>query len=312
MSIILRLTSTPIPKIIRYESEKYFLDPKTNTKIEFPSLLKEDNNRPQVYLSVIIPAFNEEKRLPKMLSESIDYLENRCLNSNETKNKLFTYEIIIVDDGSDDNTSEVALNYSEKYGTNKIRVLTLESNRGKGGAVRLGVLSARGQLVLFADADGATQFSDFEKLEQFMTKNCSEVRPPIAIGSRAHLQTESIATRSLLRTVLMYGFHLGVWLLAVRTIRDTQCGFKLFDRRTARVLFRHIHCQKWAFDVELLLIAERLNCNISEIAVNWTEIEGSKVVPFWSWLQMGKDVTIISLKYMIGACHIPELNAKSD
>jgi len=299
----LRLISSPIPNIIRYESEKYFLDPKTNERILFPSLLRDEAS---LYLSVIVPAFNEENRLPKMLNESIDYLENRCLNKSS-----FTYEIIIVDDGSDDTTSEVALDYVKKYGTNKIRVLTLEKNRGKGGAVRLGMLSSRGQLLLFADADGATKFSDFDKLETFMNENKDCDRPAIAIGSRAHLQDESIAARSLFRTILMYGFHFGVWFLAVRTIKDTQCGFKLFGRDIAKLLFTHIHVEKWAFDVELLLIAEKLNCNISEIAVNWTEIDGSKVVPFWSWLQMGKDVAIISLKYTIGACQIPQSKIKN-
>jgi dolichyl-phosphate beta-glucosyltransferase len=85
----------------------------------------------------------------------------------------------------------------------------------------------------------------------------------------------------------------------------------LFGRQIAKLLFTHIHVEKWAFDVELLLIAERLNCNISEIAVNWTEIEGSKVVPFWSWLQMGKDVAIISFKYAFGLCHLPEIKIKT-
>lgn len=302
ISLILRLISSPIPNIIRYKSEKYFLDPKTNTKIRFGSLVTDE---PSVYLSVIIPAFNEEKRLPKMLDECIDYLENRCLNE-----KSFNYEIIVVDDGSDDNTSEVALNYVKSYGINRIRVLTLEKNRGKGGAVRLGMLSARGELLLFADADGATKFADFHKLEAFMIENKKSDRPAIAIGSRAHLQNDSIASRSLFRTILMYGFHFGVWFLAVRTIKDTQCGFKLFDRNIAKLLFTHIHVEKWAFDVELLLIAEKLKCNISEIAVNWTEIDGSKVVPFWSWLQMGKDVAIISLKYKIGACLVPQLKTK--
>ena len=305
-SLVFKLISNPIPIVIRYESEEYFFDPKTKKRVKFPSLMRDE---PSVYLSVIVPAFNEETRLPKMLDEAIDYLQTRSgKQCNRLDKSLFSYEIIVVDDGSNDKTTDVALDYVQKYGSDCVRVLTLEANRGKGGAVRLGMLSARGQLLLFADADGATQFSDLEKLETFMIENKDSVRHPIAIGSRAHLEKESIATRSLARTVLMYGFHFGVWLLAVRTIRDTQCGFKLFDRHMARLLFSHIHCQKWAFDVELLLIAERLNCNISEVAVNWTEIDGSKVVPFWSWLQMGKDVALISFKYMIGASLIPRLD----
>lgn len=310
VSLVLKLISPPVPHIYRHESEEYFFDPKTKQNIRFPSMIKDD---PTVYLSVIVPAFNEENRLPKMLDEAIDYLEMRsCDESNRLQGFMFTYEIIVVDDGSDDKTSDVVLQYVSKYGTERIRLLKLKANRGKGGAVRLGMLSARGKLLLFADADGATQFSDFSKLEDFMLENEDSERPPIAIGSRAHLQEEAIATRSLFRTILMYGFHFGVWLLAVRSIRDTQCGFKLFDRQMARLLFSHIHCQQWAFDVELLLIAEHLNCNISEIAVKWTEIDGSKVVPFWSWLQMGRDVALISLKYAIGASKMPSLHSKRE
>ncbi|CAG2117978.1 unnamed protein product [Medioppia subpectinata] len=317
-ALVLRLISTPVPVIHRTDSEHYYYDPKTKQRIKFPDLMDssdhdEDGNRSSVYVSVVVPAFNEEKRLPIMLDETIHYLEGRCREGSTPApdHQVFTYEIIVVDDGSDDRTSEVALDYCHRYGSEKIRVLTLEANRGKGGAVRLGVMSSRGRLVLFADADGATKFTDFHKLEAFMWEKANSGREPIAIGSRAHLQSEAVATRSLLRTILMYGFHVGVWLLAVRTVRDTQCGFKLFGRRMARVLFSHTHCQKWAFDVELLLIAERLDTNIGEIAVNWTEIEGSKVVPFWSWLQMGKDVAIISLKYTTGACRYPSLASSS-
>ncbi|CAG2161250.1 unnamed protein product [Oppiella nova] len=303
--LVLRLLSTRIPVIRREESEHYFTDPKTKQRHRFPSLLSSDE--PSVYLSVIVPAFNESQRLPKMLDETIDYLETRCrAKTTPFGDQLFAYEIIVVDDGSDDRTTHVAHDYSLKYGCERIRCLTLAYNRGKGGAVQLGVLCARGRLVLFADADGATRFADFQKLEDFVAKHRDSTRSALAIGSRAHLQSEAIATRSLFRTVLMHGFHFGVWLLTVRTVRDTQCGFKLFERSMARTLFQHIHCQKWAFDVELLLIAEKLGVNIGEIAVRWTEIEGSKVVPVWSWLQMGKDVALISLKYAIGAHIYPK------
>ncbi|XP_054168904.1 dolichyl-phosphate beta-glucosyltransferase-like [Oppia nitens] len=325
-SLILRLTTQPKPVIVRKDSEKYYLDVQSGERRRFPSLVDTDvdddvgGDQPSVYLSVIVPAFNESERLPKMLDEAIDYLESRCSRRRRRQQKssddgvdvdVFTYEIIVVDDGSTDQTTDVALGYVKTYGSDKIRVLTLETNRGKGGAVRLGMLSARGHQLLFADADGATYFPDYEKLESFMLANSSREsggsngRPVIAIGSRAHLQSDAVATRSLFRTILMYGFHLGVWLLAVRSVRDTQCGFKLFGRRIARQLFTHIHCEKWAFDVELLLLAEKLGAKIGEIAVKWTEIDGSKVVPFWSWLQMGKDVAIISLKYTIGACSLP-------
>lgn len=295
--IIIRVLSSSRPVIVRHEEEYYFEDPISGTKRRFPS--PDDDF--ELYLSVVIPAYNEQKRLPKMLDEAIQYLEDRCYRHN-----AFSYEIIVVDDGSRDGTTEVAQSYVRRLGTEKMRTLTLQQNRGKGGAVRLGMLSARGTLLLFADADGATRFADFEKLENFI-KSSSDYSSVIAIGSRAHLQNEAVATRSFFRTILMYGFHFLVWFLTVRTIKDTQCGFKLFERNIAHVLFTSIHVERWAFDVELLLIAEQLKCRIGEIAVNWTEIEGSKIVPIWSWLQMGKDLAIISFQYTIGAWAIPSL-----
>lgn len=144
----------------------------------------------------------------------------------------------------------------------------------------------------------------------------------IIVGSRAHLEKESVAKRSLFRTILMYGFHFLVWLFTVKGIKDTQCGFKLFTRSAAKLCFDSIHVERWynsfvldtklgfvffrAFDVELLYIAQKLNIPIGEVAVNWTEIEGSKLTPFWSSVQMGKDLGLIWLRYMIGAWKIKE------
>ena len=283
----------------RYEQEKFYLDVSSSPpkKQLFPSLA-DDASRS---LSVIVPAYNEESRLPVMLDECINYLECR---SNDQSN--FTYEVIIVDDGSYDATTDVGLKYAEKYGCEKIRVLTLVKNRGKGGAVRLGMLSARGNNLLFADADGATKFSDIEKLEKEMITASVHNSKSIVIGSRAHLEKQAIATRSFFRTLLMYGFHFLVWLFCVRTVRDTQCGFKLFTRDAARLIFSVLHVERWAFDVELLYIAEKTGMTIREVAVNWTEIEGSKLVPFWSWLQMGIDLVFIWSKYQIGIWKIDD------
>ncbi|CRL00383.1 CLUMA_CG013651, isoform A [Clunio marinus] len=258
-AIILKATTTPFPIIKRYDEEEFYEDP-SGIKVQFPSI--EDD--PSIELSVIIPAYEEEKRLPTMLDECIDFLERK-----EQENSKFSYEIIIVSDGSKDKTVELSLKYCAKYTSNKIRVLDLLENRGKGGAVRLGMLSARGRLLLFADADGATKFSDLNKLEESLkrtTKNNWRA-DAISIGSRAHLEKESTATRSLFRTILMHGFHLLVWIFAVKTIRDTQCGFKLLTRSAARKIFNIMHVERWAFDVELLFIAESLKMPIDEIAV---------------------------------------------
>uniref|UniRef100_A0A0K0DCW0 dolichyl-phosphate beta-glucosyltransferase n=1 Tax=Angiostrongylus cantonensis TaxID=6313 RepID=A0A0K0DCW0_ANGCA len=213
---------------------------------------------------------NEQDRLPKMLDECFEYLQER-----EKQERSFNFEVLVVDDGSTDSTADVALEYDRKHG-GKLKVLKLEENRGKGGAIRQGVMHSCGKLILFADADGATKFSDVEKLEKGLLRisggpPMDESFPAVAVGSRAHMQAESIATRSLFRTFLMHAFHILVWLFSSRTVRDTQCGFKLFTRASA-----------------------------AQVCVTWHEVEGSKLVPFWSWLQMGRDLILIWFRYRVG------------
>ncbi|XP_048839058.1 dolichyl-phosphate beta-glucosyltransferase [Brienomyrus brachyistius] len=275
----------------RHEKEKYFLT-EEGKREEFPFLQTPHSRE----LTVVVPSYNEQLRLPVMMEEAMEYLENR-----QKQQSSFTYEVIVVDDGSKDKTTEVALGYTKRYGASKVRVLTLVKNRGKGGAVMMGTLSSRGKLILMADADGATKFPDLEKVEAAL----QDIKPKpenmaISCGSRAHLEKESVAQRSAFRTFLMYGFHFLVWFFCVRGIRDTQCGFKLFTREAALKTFSILHVERWAFDVELLYIAQCLKIPIAEVAVNWTEIEGSKLVPFWSWLQMGRDLVFIRLRYLTG------------
>ncbi|XP_043929242.1 dolichyl-phosphate beta-glucosyltransferase [Protopterus annectens] len=293
LSVIAHVTATSMPNLHRHEEEKFFLN-ETGKKELFPSV----HDPPSKELSVVVPSYNEESRLPVMMDEALEYLEKRQKQHNS-----FTYEVIVVDDGSTDQTTKVAQKYSKQFGSDKVRVLTLVKNRGKGGAIRMGVLSSTGKNILMADADGATKFADLEKLEAGL-KDLQKPWPDnmaISCGSRAHLEKESVAQRSYVRSFLMYGFHFLVWFLCVRGIRDTQCGFKLFTREAALRLFTLLHIDRWAFDVELLHIAQHFSIPVAEIAVNWTEIDGSKLVPFWSWLQMGRDLLFIRLRYLTGA-----------
>ncbi|KAL6265428.1 hypothetical protein P5V15_002225 [Pogonomyrmex californicus] len=299
--VIIYMTSEQYPKIWRDKNEKFFFNYEIGKKEAFPSL----HDPWSVHLSVIIPAYNEEQRLPPMLDECLEYLEKRSKSG-------LTYEVIVTSDGSTDKTVDVAQEYASKYNT--VRVLNLIKNRGKGGAVRLGMLSARGSALLFADADGATKFSDLKKLDEslinvlgfdYMSEpEKTALSDAVICGSRAHLEKEETVKRSYFRLFLMHGFHFLVWLLCVRGVRDTQCGFKLLTRKSARTIFEALHVERWAFDVEMLYIAQTLNIPITEIAVNWTEIEGSKIIPFWSWLQMGRDLFFIWLRYTIGAWKI--------
>ena len=177
-------------------------------------------------------------------------------------------------------------------------------NRGKGGAVRQGVLVARGEKVLFCDADGATTFEDVELLiKKLDSQKNGENKEfgSLVIGSRAHMENESVAERSLFRTILMKGFHVWVKVVGgVSKVHDTQCGFKLFTRPAARFLFSNLHIERWAFDVELLYTSEKHNMEIGEVAVRWQEIDGSKLTPALAAMQMARDLLMFRLRFLTG------------
>lgn len=243
-------------------------------------------------ISVIVPSYNEKARLGKMLDEAVAFL---------AQNHPEKYEILIVDDASHDGTGEFALTEAKrlKLAPHVLKVVTLVQNRGKGGAVTHGVLHGSGKYLLFADADGATQFSDVSKLLKHMESQPEG--PAVAIGSRAHMvNTEAVVKRSFIRNILMYGLHTLVYVFGIRDVQDTQCGFKMFSREAAAKIFPHMHTERWIFDVEILLLAELQRIPISEIAVNWQEIDGSKVDLAKDLIQMAIDLVVTRMAYIVG------------
>jgi dolichyl-phosphate beta-glucosyltransferase len=154
-------------------------------------------------------------------------------------------------------------------------------NQGKGAAVRRGVLEARGRYILFADADGATPIAELDRFRPAMAANIE-----VVIGSRRLAAPDVVREREGFRAMMGSAFYTLVNLLAVPGIRDTQCGFKMFRRDAARRLFAW-SCEKgWAFDVEILYLAQRVGYAIEEVAVNWRAVEGSKVSPVADSLRM--------------------------
>ncbi|KAG0465588.1 hypothetical protein HPP92_019752 [Vanilla planifolia] len=290
-------------------SDAFFEDPNSLKKVSCPSIF----DRAEKYLSLVIPAFNEEHRLPGALVEMLGFLQQRAATD-----KSFTYEVIIVDDGSTDKTSKVAFEFVRKYKIDNVRVLLLGRNHGKGEAIKKGMLHSRGELLLMLDADGATKITDLEKLESQIyafAETCRDGKSPAKsqadlrlklpnieaciFGSRAHLEKQAIATRKWYRNFLMKGFHLVVLLAAGPGIHDTQCGFKLFTRAAARKLFTNIRLKRWCFDVELVYLCKHLNIPMVEVSVNWTEIPGSKI-RLTSIVHMLFELVLIRLGYGLG------------
>ena len=213
-------------------------------------------------LSIIIPAYNEETRLPNTLLAITNYL---------AQGHWEFAEIVVVDDGSRDRTVEVA----ESYAANgvPVRVLRNPGNRGKGYSVRRGMLDAKGEWMLLTDADLSTPIEELDKLWHSLEYEPAE----IAIGSRA-LNRSLIGThQTAFREKSGQFFNWCMRRILKLRFADTQCGFKLFRADAARELFRRQKLQRFGFDAEVLFIGRKLGCSILEIPVRWNNVEGSKV-----------------------------------
>jgi dolichyl-phosphate beta-glucosyltransferase len=236
-------------------------------------------------LSVIIPAFNEGRRIRRCLHDVIDHLAQRGLAA----------EVLVVDDGSTDDTSVVVEAFAEAHSA--VRLIRMDHNRGKGAAVRTGIRHAGGSLVLFADADGATPFQELDRLRTSIREGAE-----IAIGSRALASRDHQFTvnarwhRSLLGNL----FNLGVRILGPRGLADTQCGFKLFRGPVARDLFAVSRINGYGFDLEILYVAQARGYRIAEVPINWSDQPGSKVRVLPDGARMLGDLLAIRRRHAAG------------
>lgn len=300
---IVTLSTDPVLTAAQLESEGAFLD-EHGVKKQFPRLVQDDTvSKATLHLSVVIPAYNERERLPGMLDDAIATLTKRT-----EADPSYTWEIIVVDDGSRDKIHEVVAPFVKRVTSERLRLMHLAVNQGKGGAVRKGALVARGAFIYMADADLAATAAELTKIEaglQGLDDSGDSSRFAIAVGSRAHLKDDSVAKRKWYRTILMHGFHALVWFVGgVRDIEDTQCGYKLFTRDAAAAIFHSIQIRRWAFDVEVLRIAQWLNIPIAEVAINWSEIDGSKL-DLKGMITMAKDLFRMRIMYVTGVWKVP-------
>jgi dolichyl-phosphate beta-glucosyltransferase len=238
---------------------------------------------PEIYLSVIIPAYNEEKRLPRTLREINDYLSRQN----------FDYEIILVSDGSTDRTCEVA--ESSKSEIQNLKIICEKINRGKGYGVKIGMLNAKGEFRLFTDADNSTPISEIEKFWPEFEKGAD-----VVIASRdikgAILDPPQTLFRRFVGEVFKYlrKIIVGLW-----EIQDTQCGFKCFKGEAAEKIFPKCKIERFAFDPEVLLIAKKMGFKIKEVPVYWKNDLRSKV-KFKSMVKMLIDLFKIRINLLRG------------
>lgn len=210
-------------------------------------------------ISLILPAYNEAQRLPPYLNSIRAYLELTFGSG---------HEVLVVDDGSDDDT--IRLVDEMKSAWPELRSVRMDRNRGKGAALRRGATEVTGEFVLFADADGATPIAEEAKLRQALLRGSA-----VAIGSRM-LNSEGVQ-RSRLRAFTGGVFARAASQVLDLPVRDTQCGFKMFRGDVCRKLLGHCREPGYLVDLELLLYARRLGFGITEVAVTWHDVPGSKV-----------------------------------
>jgi dolichyl-phosphate beta-glucosyltransferase len=219
-----------------------------------------------MYLSVIIPAYNEEGRITKTLVEIDSYL----------KKQSYDYEIIVVNDGSKDLTAETVKKMSSLIAN--LKLIDNKINQGKGAVVRQGMLEGKGEYRLFTDADNSTSIEQIEKIWPEFEKGYD-----IVIGSRDVKGAVLDPPQPFLRRMILgEGFKLlrkilvGLW-----EIKDTQCGFKCFKKEVAEKVFPKCKINRFAFDPEILVIAKKMGYKIKEIPVYWKNAPESKVKPKW-------------------------------
>jgi dolichyl-phosphate beta-glucosyltransferase len=230
-------------------------------------------------LSIIIPVYNEEKRIFHTLIRLRKFLK---LNH-------IVCEIIVVDDGSTDKTLAILQSFYRQ-----IKILPTSPNKGKGAAVKTGILSAKGDYILFMDADLATSLKEIPQILEDIT----EVDADIAIGSR-NIDLLNVK-RTPLRLLVSKIFHFISNLLIPLDYTDTQCGFKLFKREIAQEIFKKTKINRWAFDLEVLFIADLMNAKVIECSVEWQDMAGSKLRIFRDAFFILKDMLKVRLYDFLG------------
>lgn len=209
-------------------------------------------------ISIVVPAYNEEERVVPFLRD----LENFVKGGN--------YEVVLVNDGSNDKTLDILKSFSKK--SRAFRVVSYKNNMGKGYAVKQGVLSARGEYIIFIDADGSIHPKEIRKMEPLLKKY------DVVVGTRS--SKDSVVVQPKKRKSLGMAFNTSASVIFQTGIADSLCGFKGFRREIGKKLFREIVSSGWIFDVELFYRIRKGKYSLYQLPIYWEHREGSKIKPF--------------------------------
>lgn len=245
----------------------------------------------QIYLSVIIPAYNEEKKIGNILLAIDRYLSKHN----------FSYEIIVVNDGSKDKTAEIVNKFKELV--KNVHLIDNSENHGKGYVVRQGMLAAKGQYRLFTDADDSVSIEHIEKAWPFLKQGCD-----IVIGSRDKKDAKGASQtvpQSLFKRLLGNFGNMLIQIVAVWGIWDTQCGFKVVTAAVAEDIFSRALIDRWGFDIEMLALGKRLGYKIAKIPVYWINRVESRVT-LSGYLKTFVELFKIKYYLIIGKYHLKD------
>ena len=244
--------------------------------------LSSTTSSDRLYLSVVIPAYNEEKCIGKTLSLMRKFLDNQG----------YLYEVIVVDDGSNDTTSAIVDIIAE--GWPQLKIINNTVNKGKGAVVKQGVLNSIGEYILFMDADSATPIEEISKLLEYVDKY------PIVIGSRHCPGAKIHVPQARHRIILSRVSNLLIRFLILPGIYDTQCGFKLLERNAGQNIFSNVRLERWGFDFEMLVIAKHLGYKFKEVGIEWYDDPDSKVRAGKEAFKTLKDLFKVKLNLLKG------------
>lgn len=235
-------------------------------------------------ISIVIPAYNEEKRIVKTLKKVADFFDRQAMD----------YEIIVVSDGSRDKTCEVV----ENFGSDRVKIICVCQNHGKGFGVNRGVANAKGEKILFIDADNSTPIEHFSDLYQHLEEF------EVVIGSRYSHDSKIKLKQPWIRIVGSRIGNLLIQTMILPGFPDTQCGFKLFTKDAAKRIFSRQTIWRWGFDMEILYVAKKLGYKIKQVPVSWFNDERSRIQSFRTFTTTFCELVKIKLNALRGVYNL--------